>query len=72
MDIKAKIDELTDKVKNDKEFSKSFKENPVKAVEGVIGVDLPDDKINTIVDGIKAKVKVDDVKDKLTGLFGKK
>ncbi len=72
MDIKAKIDELTDKVKNDKEFSKSFKENPIKAVEGVIGVDLPDDKINTIVDGIKAKVKVDDVKDKLTGLFGKK
>lgn len=72
MDIKAKIDELTDKVKNDKEFSKSFKENPVKAVEGVIGVDLPDDKINTIVDGIKAKVKVDGVKDKLTGIFGKK
>ena len=41
------------------------------AVEGVIGVDLPDDKIKTVVDGIKAKVSVDDVKDKVGGLLGK-
>lgn len=72
MDIKAKIEELTDKVKNDKDFSKQFKENPVKAVEGVVGVDLPDDKIKSVVDGIKAKISVDDVKDKIGGLFGKK
>ncbi|MDD6278357.1 MAG: hypothetical protein ACI4JE_05940 [Ruminococcus sp.] len=72
MDIKAKIEELTDKVKNDKDFSKQFKENPVKAVEGVVGVDLPDDKIKSVVDGIKAKISVDDVKDKISGLFGKK
>lgn len=72
MDIKAKIEELTDKVKNDKDFSKQFKENPVKAVEGVVGVDLPDDKIMSVVDGIKAKISVDDVKDKISGLFGKK
>ena len=72
MDIKAKIEELTDKVKNDKDFSKQFKENPVKAVEGVVGVDLPDDEIKSVVDGIKAKISVDDVKDKISGLFGKK
>ncbi len=71
IDIKAKIDEITDKVKNDKDFAKKFKDDPVKAVEGVIGVDLPDDKIKTVVDGIKAKVSVDDVKDKVGGLLGK-
>lgn len=71
MDIKSKIDELVSKVKNDKEFGKKFKENPVKAVEGVIGMDLPDEQINKIVDGIKAKVSLDDISDKLGGLFDK-
>ncbi len=72
MDIKEKIEELVDKVKNDKDFAKDFKENPVKAVEGVIGVDLPDEKLESIVDGVKAKVSLDDIKDKIGGLFGKK
>ena len=49
MDIKSKIDELVSKVKNDKDFGKKFKENPVKAVEGVIGMDLPDEQINKIM-----------------------
>ena len=56
MDIKEKIEEIVDKVKNDEEFEKNFKENPVKAVESVVGVDLPDDKIKPIVDGVKAKI----------------
>lgn len=71
MDIKAKIEELTNKVKNDKNFSKEFKNDPVKAVEGVLGVDLPDDKIKSIADGVKAKISVDDVKDKIGGIFDK-
>ena len=71
MDIKAKIEELVEKVKNDKNFAADFKADPVKAVEKVIGVDLPDDQINKIIDGVKAKVSVDDVKDKVGGLLGK-
>lgn len=71
MDIKSKIDELVSKVKNDRDFGKKFKENPVKAVEGVIGMDLPDEQINKIVDGIKAKVSLDDISGKLGGLFDK-
>ena len=71
MDIKARIEEIADKVKNDKSFAENFKKDPVKAVESVIGVDLPDDKINAVIDGIKAKTSVDDVKDKIGRLFGK-
>lgn len=71
MDIKAKIDEIVNKVKNDKEFGKKFKDSPVKAVEGVVGVDLPDDQIEKVVDGVKAKVKLDDIGDKVGGLLGK-
>ncbi len=72
MDIKAKIEELVEKVKNDKGFAEEFKADPVKAVENAVGVDLPDDQINKVVDGIKAKVTVDGLKDKIGGLFGKK
>lgn len=71
MDIKAKIEEIAGKIKNDKGFADEFKSNPVKAVEKVVGVDLPDDQINKLVDGIKAKISVEDVKEKVGGLFGK-
>ncbi len=72
MDIKAKIEELTDKIKNDKDLLKKFQSNPVSALEGLIGVDLPDDQISKIVDGIKAKIQLDNIGDALSGPFGKK
>ncbi len=72
MDIKAKIEELVSKVKNDKDFAEKFKKEPVKAVESIIGVDLPDDQINKVIDGVKAKISLDSIGDKLGGIFGKK
>lgn len=72
MDLKAKIEEIVNKVKNDKDIAAKFKSDPIKTVEGLLGVDLPDDQIKQIVDGVKAKVNLDSVADKLGGLFGKK
>lgn len=75
MDIKAKIEELVEKIKSDKDILKKFKADPIKTVEGLIGIDLPDDKIEQLVDGIKAKLAIDDIGDvfgKLGGLFGNK
>lgn len=59
MDIKAKIEEIIGKVKNDPNFMKQFQSDPVKAVESVAGVDLPDDAVNKIVEGVRAKVTLD-------------
>ena len=72
MDIKAKIDEVVNKVKSDEGFAEKFKSEPVKAVEDVVGVDLPDDVINNVVEGVKAKRNLGGVADKLGGLFGGK
>ena len=69
MDIKKKIDEIVDKVKNDKDFSKKFTKEPIKAVEEVIGVDLPDDKIREVVEAVKTRVNIDKGINKITGLF---
>ncbi|MCQ2490400.1 MAG: hypothetical protein MJ079_02270 [Ruminococcus sp.] len=71
MDIKAKIEEIIDKVKNDKDFAENFKKDPVKAVEGVVGVDLPDDEINKIVDGVKAKNTADGIGGKINSIIDK-
>ncbi|MBR6558586.1 MAG: hypothetical protein IKT70_06200 [Clostridia bacterium] len=72
MDIKAKINELVDKIKSDDSLMAEFKKDPIKAVEKLIGIDLPDDQIKAIVDGIKAKLSLDSIGSKLGGLFGKK
>ena len=79
MDIKEKIEELVDKIKNDKDIKNEFKKDPVAVVEKLAGVDIPEDKIDEVVDAIKAKVKLDDIGDvlgglgdKIGGLFGKK
>ena len=54
MDIKAKIEELVKKIQSDEQLQAQFREDPVKAVEGLLGVDLPDDTVQSIVTGVKA------------------
>lgn len=55
MDIRARIDEIVNKVKSDPDIAAKFQNDPIKTVEGIIGVDLPDDVIKQIVDGVKTK-----------------
>lgn len=70
MDIKEKINDIVEKIKADPDFAKDFQADPVKAAEKVLGVDLPDDIVNKVIDGVKAKISVDDIKDKVGGLLG--
>lgn len=72
MDIKAKAAELVEKIKEDPSLLKEFRENPVKVVESIIGMDLPDDQIMQLAELIKAKIDLDKVGSLLGGLFGKK
>ena len=72
--LKDKLDEIVDKVKNDKNIAAKFQKDPIATVESLIGVDLPDDQIKALVDAVKAKVNLDKMGDalgSLKGLFGK-
>lgn len=72
MDIKEKIEEIVDKVKSDNNFASKFKKDPIKAIEKIIEIDLPDEQINKLIDGVKAKLaldKNDDVLRKIKKLF---
>lgn len=72
MDIKEKIESVIEKIKKDPSIKEQFEKDPVKVIEKVLGVDLPDDMVEKVVDGVKAKLTVDsisDVADKLKKLF---
>ena len=75
MDIKAKIDEIVKKLTSDKDLMAKFDKNPTAVIEELIGIDLPDDQVNQLIDGIKAKLSLDKLGSALGGLgglFGKK
>lgn len=72
MDIMEKITELVDKIQKDQSLVEKFKKDPVPTVEALLGIDLPDDQIQKIVDGIKAKISVDTISGILGGILGKK
>ncbi len=68
MDIKSIITEAVEKITSDEKILENFKKNPIKTVEGLTGIDLPDDQLEKVVDGIKAKISLDEVSDTLGGL----
>lgn len=80
--VKEKINEIIEKIKNDKDIAEKFKNDPISTVEELIGIDLPNDQIEKIVEGIKAKIALDKIDldnidfgkagGLLGGIFGKK
>lgn len=74
-DIKEKAEEIVSKIKNDKNIKAKFEKDPVKTIEGILGVDLPDEIIMKVVDTVKAKLTGDaacEIASKFGELFGKK
>jgi len=71
MDIKAKIDEIVYKIRNDDQLAKKFAAEPVKTLEDLLGVDLPDEQIKALAEGVKAKLESAGITEKLSDLAGK-
>ena len=70
MDIQKIINDVIAKLKDDDQLLANFKTNPTTVLEKLVGVDLPDDKIDPIIDGIMAKLKIDDLAEKAEGIMG--
>lgn len=66
MDLKAKIGEITDKIKNDPSLKEKFTKDPERAIEKLLGVDIPDGAVDKVIEGVKAKLTAD----KLSGAAG--
>lgn len=72
MDIKGQINRIVEEVSKNPNMKEQFEKEPVKVIEKIVGVDLPDDIVMKIVDGVKAKLTVDSVSkaaDAFKGMF---
>lgn len=72
MDIKEKISDIVEEISKNPNIKEQFEKEPVKVIEKLAGVDLPDDIVEKIIDGVKAKLTAENIADaagKLKGLF---
>jgi len=73
-DIAKLAQDVIEKITKDEKLMAAFKKDPVALLEKKLGIDLPNDQINALVDAIKAKINVDEAMDmagKLLGMFKK-
>ena len=70
MNIKKMIENLIDEIKKDGKLGAQFEKEPVKVIENIIGKDLPDDVVEKIINGVKAKVSMEKIGDALDMLDG--
>ena len=68
--LKEKAEEIIEKIKSDKDIAAKFQKDPIDTVEKLLGVDLPNDQIEALVDFIKAKIDLDKIGNALGGLKG--
>ncbi len=67
-DIKSKIDELTKKIQENPDLARDFQKDPIKTIESLIGIDLPDDKLQPVIAGVKSRLAATGLGEKLGGL----
>ena len=68
MELKAMVEKAVDRLMDDPALLKQFKTQPVKTLETVLAVDLPDQMTEQVIKAVQAKLKLealDDVMDKV-------
>lgn len=70
MDIKEQVTKAVEKITKDKKLQEQFKTEPAKALESILGVDLPDEIVDQVIKGVKAKLTTDKVSDAVDSLKG--
>ena len=81
-EIMDKVKEAVEKLQSDDGLMDNFKSDPIKTIEGLIEIDLPDEQLKNIADMVKAKLdpngsvvenlenQAEGIIDKVKGLFG--
>lgn len=70
MDIKGQISRIVEEISKNPNIKNEFEKEPVKVIEKITGMDLPDDVVNKIIDGVKAKLTLDGVSKAADALKG--
>lgn len=67
-DLKAKAEEVVEKIQADPSLLKRFQSDPIKTIERLLEIDLPDEQLQPLVTAVKAKLAATDIGDALEGL----
>ena len=59
-----------ERITKDEKLKEQFRKEPVKALESILGVNLPDEVIEQVVNGVKAKLTQDKIEDSVDALKG--
>ena len=70
MDVKEQITKAVERITKDEKLKEQFRKEPVKALESILGVNLPDEVIEQVVNGVKAKLTQDKIEDSVDALKG--
>ena len=75
MELKEIIAKVEEKLKNDDGFKAELMKNPVKTLEDLLGIDIPEDTLKQVMDTVKDKVDlkeadgfIKEVEEKLGGV----
>ena len=74
MDIKATVESLIGKITGDGALKEKFQKDPLGTAKGLIGDNVPEETLRQVVDGVQAKLKLDNADGllgKVKGIFGK-
>ena len=71
MDIKGTIGDLASKITGDASLKEKFDKDPMGTVKELAG-NIPPEQLSAVTEGIKTKVKLDNIGGSLGGLFGRK
>lgn len=64
--LKEVVGKIIEIIQDDDKFEAKFDANPAKAIEEVLGIDLPDEQVNMVVKAVKAKeIQLDNLDDLL-------
>ena len=63
VDIKEIIENIVEELTKNENLKDDFEKEPVKVIERIVEVDLPDELVEKVIDGVKAKITIDKVSD---------
>lgn len=70
-EVLDKVEDVVKELKDNDELKAKFKKDPVKTLEELTGLDLPDEKVEKVADLIEARIDDADVDEKLAALGDK-
>lgn len=70
VDVKELIEKAVEMLTKDENLMENFKKEPIKTIEKLLNVDLPDELLENVVKGVQAKIDLDKVGDVLGALGG--